>query len=540
MKRYLLGLLFLSVATSHAQDAEKKFEARLAETIAYVDQHENEIWPGFRMSTSPIVSIIQDIQTFPNSTHLYAHLFKPKHPDWQRLNINGKPVYYMDHDAYNIIWPGSVSMYGIMNIDDQESFVYFNQEAGTDNTNMALAYLTYSRFESSYRNRGRYDYFKYDYSGFRNTDAVKLNYLELNILTKYLTAEKQSADDILKDALAVHYSRAKSLDAESGDFQENMQITEHVPAYVAWKALNLKDRNYPRSFGKTCDVSATSYNDIINCDTFYHSLLKGFAYGRALDTVTSQSWKLDILSRNISMEEKLVNIYGMNDDDIIIRTQQSKANPEYGYAYISKSIDNVLNPYLDEVLRQERNYTFQPGIELQVNFPQQDNFKTLAKSRLQFDHDPREYQISTRVTLFKDLDGGLGYIWDACNYLNTDFTNHPYVYHNSGFAYGNVDGWYEKFKLPSDAMLVINGKKITVMDFVNAHKRVFYKTLKIETPTVKIDAAGMKGILDASNGTLKLKTFVPALLKGDKPDMNAAGKALHDKLLFGSAPRAWM
>ncbi len=93
--------------------------------------------------------------------------------------------------------------------------------------------------------------------------------------------------------------------------------------------------------------------------------------------------------------------------------------------------------------------------------------------------------------------------------------------------------WFMKYKIPTDATLIIDGKAISASEFVNTHSRVTFNSLKIETSTINIYAKGMHGVLDGSSGVIKLKTTV--IVKNNVTNKNRMEtyKKMHDKFLFG-------
>ncbi len=541
MKRYILTLLCLPICSAYALDLEKQIQTTIAKTIANVDNH--PVWPGFKLGTMPILNVtIEDIEK-PIYAHLYSYNnFQPKNPDWQRIIINHNPAYYLDHDAYQLVdfEGGGSYAWGHLEIDGQEVFTCTTpiNRATEQGINHDILDMVHLRFEDFYThdNDNTYFYLSFDNDSYNNPQLVKLSYLENNILKTYLQDETPNKDEILKDALAIGEYRlyvllqvARQSDL-SLEYHYGLKLKEQIPAYVGAKSLGMSDKDAAQLLPKACDATAPSLYDISLCENLQREILPGIAYGKALDRARGKTWKLDILNRRIFMENLVEEAYAITGDDMVKRVERILTNSEYNYAQISQSIDKILKPYLDELNTQENNYKLQPGIEMEIYNLQKDT-ETSFKPKKGIGSENKSYVISNARSLITNVYGEFNH-GDRDNHIVVDFFHTPYVYFNDVTRGENRIPWINKYKIPVDSAITIDGRTMTVGDFINARKQVAFDNLKLESGSITVYVKGMKGILDATNGVLKLKTTDISSSPDAKKRLAAARKRMHDNLLF--------
>jgi hypothetical protein len=270
---------------------------------------------------------------------------------------------------------------------------------------------------------------------------------------------------------------------------------------------------------------------MIYCDVAGHTKLAGIAYGRALDHKVGPTWKLDILTQAKTMQDLLQNAYAMSDDEAIARAQKIVSEAKYDYNSISKSVDKVLLPYLDEVNANQTSYQQESGIEMQIYAPLVDESNLHLKKQLH--PETTEYMLNTNTYLFARPYGEFAIMPDRDNAIVVDYNDASYMYYYNTSPFDNKVHWQQKFKISSDAKLVIDGKEISASEFINKNMRVAYSKLKIETNKINVYARGMSGVLEASNGVIKLKTTITIDSKAAQAKLIESRKKAHDKFIFG-------
>ena len=533
MKRYLLTLLCLSISTSYALNLEKKLEEKFAKTISYVNNHQNAVWPGFKLDKVPVLSLVDDDLFNPTYAHLYAYNFSPKNTDWQHILINKIPAYYLDHDAYDLSGShdGMALIAGTFNIDDQATFVYVSPLNTLVNSHFTyeMEMLVHTLFDAGYNNR--YSYFLTDTTSFNDMQSLKLTYLEHKILRSYLKDEKINKEETLKDALAIEYYYMNKLPSDSVEFHQTFKKVEQVAAYVGIKALSMPEKDILEAASwTTCGLPAVDNYSTFACDSFEREYLSGIVYGLGLDRVRGSSWKTELMTRGTIEEELLREAYGMKEAELLNRAEGIIADGKYDYAQISENIENVMRPYVDEIKKNEDAYKNQPGIEMQVYAPYDEMSLHALKSTKRNDNENNYFNLSMLRQLVVNAYTEVGVVISKDDHLVIDLYHTPQVYIN---RVGSLEfPWFLRYKIPADATLNIDGKKISATDFVKANKQVSFDSLKIETTNVNTYVKGMKGLLDASNGVLKLKTTMISNVADRDKKAFEARKMMHDKFLF--------
>ncbi len=429
MKRCLLMLLSLSISNSYAFDLEKKVEEKFASTISYVDSHQNTVWPGFKLGDMATMSVVDDDIFTPSYVHMYAYHFSPKNTDWQHILVNNKPAYYLDHDAYGLSGSqnGMALVYGQFSIDDQNTavFIYPLNYVSSYGINHMVSFYIHCRLDSYFYNF--FNYFENENDSFNNPQVVKLTYLETNILRQYLADEKANKDELLKDALAVSLYRLSKISQDSLYYHKGLKQSEQIPDYVATKSLHVKDKELLNLIPEWCDMSVSNWEDMYTCESFTREALPGMAYGLGLDRVYGPSWKPEQMTTKSSEEQLLAKAYGLSEGELLSRAERIIADGKYDYAKISSHIDTIILPYLDEMKAAQDGYDAQPGIEMQIDFPNYENPSFKWKHKNADGEENKFYNLTMHHFLVKNAYFEMGLAFDRDDHVVVDMNHASYA-----------------------------------------------------------------------------------------------------------------
>lgn len=503
MKRYLTKIIVLlcgCISSAHAEDLERIYTATFAKTITFIDQNQDKVWPGFHINKTPT------IMHFDDTSHLYAFNFIPKNPHWQKLIIEGKTIYYLDKDEYDLT---GITYDWNVPIDDQESFIVAQpfDETKSEDIIFNTAAATHERFHGYQFFESKFPLEKLKqtaYDGFNQLMNVKLTYLEIETLKFYLLNTGDKAENALKDAIAIHQYRSQLLNNDSLTLENTEAVIEGSANYVGWKSMNLSDQDFvaritsPSFYGlEQCTLSdKTKYEEIDDCLSLHRYYFTGPAFGRSLDIkFTSSAWKREVETQGEAFETILQNFYHMTSEEIESRVHDAINNANYGFNKISDIIDHSLTPYLKEMAEKQEEYKIQSGIELQV-----DLVSSLAEESEQHD---KSYEINSGLFLLTNANG---------SYKKADITEEIH-YKNIPFLFDDkVDSKRDSRKLkkkilkaPSDTKLIIDGKEDTIGNFISTGKSApFIHDVLIQNAQITIKVNGRQGTIDGRDAKLKL------------------------------------
>ncbi|MEO8402888.1 MAG: hypothetical protein ABI597_14035 [Gammaproteobacteria bacterium] len=493
MNRYLIQIiipLLFCIPAAYAQDLERDYVLKTAQTITYVDQHQADVWPGFHISATPT------ILHFDDTGHLYAYDFTPKNSQWQKIIVNDTAINFLAKDEYKL--KGETYDFNVP-IDDQSSYIVgqpFDENTPQDTTkNMFLfaheRFHMYQVYESKrpQPTRSLFD-------GHNQLTNVKLSYLEMKAYDVYLRNKFEKAEDALKDAVAVHQYRESLLNKDSLAYEQDFETIEGTAAYVGWKSLNLSDDEYIQRViswqqTSTCN-SMTNLSDIQSClynSWFYYT---GGAAGRALDQkMTSSSWKTAAEIQGKPLDSVLQEYYHMSLEEAKIRTEKAMQNSDYSYNQIDQAMDAALNPYLNEMAQQVNAYKLEPGIELQINLGQ----------GYSPEHSDKSYIINTNLELLTNVSDDSQ---SDDNTLEIHYKNIPLFYNAISLRVIPEEYW-QKFKISAETKITLDNSNDTAGNYISNNKDLPFHRLIIENSNVVIKLDHVNGRLTTVDGALKLK-----------------------------------
>jgi hypothetical protein len=456
--------LVLGMTNAYADDAAAQYMQSLTIFLPTLQKNADTIWPGFRVDTKPLIMTTHANQEGQGDDSLYALNFAPQNPAWQKQ---------VKHDSVGVhdYRPSINAPY--FTLENQQAMVFHFENIYTDqeksnawmNQILAMDYYSYYEFLNSPNAEAKLALVEQQdmvHDGFNKPDSFSLLFLQEAALKDYLETRNEES---LKNYAALFQSRYQSLD-------KNSQIVEVIAGeplvedYVGIKALAKNDTDFAvQVMREYTELPPVGYADYISED--YLQVLKfiHLAVELGLDNV-QPTWKAAVEASNTPPSMLLQQHYHFSDKEVAARVQMAKT--QYGYADISKSVNDLLTPYLKEMQALQAQYQQSAGVELVLNLPEH---------RSESQGTPlKQYAIDSRVKLH--TAAAKLSISSHDGHLNFDGKNVPLYFMNSNDSVAN-DTSVMKFKIPAATKFVVDGKEDTVEHFVVSNKSVEFHQLSI-------------------------------------------------------------
>lgn len=452
----LVFLFSLLPSSSCLANGEQAFAAAVAKSISYVDQHENDVWPGFRISVTPSMLHF-------GAQHIYAFNFQPKQFEWEIRIIENVPVYYLEQDKLGI---GEITLNYNFTVDGQPAYIF-----GYIDTYDQLANLfrfTHERFHvyqfSHFHTNADFPH----YAGFNSIENVKLAYLEAAALKDYLLTDSKEA---LQDYLAINHYRSAQLDDQSRQYEAKKIIIEGMASYAGLKSMNMTKQASSKFIADFYD-GYCAFDKINDCILRRHYYFTGTVIGLALDEYDHADWKLAVEKQDKSPVELLEKIFPMDESEIQKRVKQAEARADF--VYIEANVEKSMNAYQAAIQQQQDAYNAYAGIEANYHFD-----CGLAG----FIKDQQEFFIDGNLFFRVGVD-----FKGSCDNKSIQITfNHlPFLYETSN---------YNKLKLEPSTMLTIDGEQKSLETVLADNKNVAFSNLVLTNANTQIAITNRAGTL---------------------------------------------
>lgn len=484
MMRYLSIVLVSLFILQNVHADETECARMIDKSIQYINAHEDEVWPGFKISTIPTII------TFLDSPHFYAFNFTPKAKQWHPVSINNDKVYYMDADYLGV--NNDESNY--KDIDGQHSYIYrFDGCTDLDSITYNTRAFVNERFNFYLENESKFpvgslDLSAQQYDGFNQVNNVEYAYLEEEALKNYLLSANIEA---LKNYIAIHQYRTSLLSKENQAYEKISNIRSAISAYVSIKSLNLSDAEFVKQTINvfTKQIKCPVYDDvhdIYRCLTFGHFQLVGPGIGYALDKTSKSNWKTLTESDGASLDKILQDSMPMTLAEVNQRLVKSKQ--EYHFTVIKNAVEKNLVPYLYQLNKTLNEYKNLKGVVIDIETRNCHLSAYTHKSEQDFD-------INSQETLYTDFDGQTGCASDRGKVLMT-FKKIPYLY-----KIGTI--FFNRFKPDIDTIIFMDGKEIQIKDLIQTNAPFNFHKLTMTNKFIDIKIDG-EASLAYSNGKISI------------------------------------
>ncbi|MDP1603390.1 MAG: hypothetical protein Q8M03_09015 [Legionella sp.] len=465
-KFFLASLFVFNGQASFGESVETTFIQLLSRAISKVNDEEGALWPGFQVSKTP--SIVH----FSNA-HFYAFDYTPKLQTWQKTVIEGRDVFYLPENSLNLTIPLACQSM----VEDQPSYVYKYHEVATPARNVSA--FIHERFHCYQYLNYRVTQWADSYTGFNNLENIQLAFLEAEVLKNY--SKTQSLED-LKNFVAVNRFRTKLLDDGSILYEERQERYEGMADYVAWQ-IAVPEResridgiiaDYERP-----DVCAPA--NAIDCVLKQRYYLTGNIIGFALDNLNSKNWKFLVEKEEASPRQLLLANFPMTSEEIDHRLAETKAR--YHYDELIAPVNEALDNYKAELAQQLKAYNNLSGIK---------------------------FRFSQLPCGSGGAQTGKTYYIDGESRLALDVQSHTECLDNSFFVnyhlpFEFTTSQFVEIKIPSDALMVIDGRKITATDLAETQQEIIFNNLEIRAADLSFRAINSPGKLSSLEHSLSLQ-----------------------------------
>lgn len=258
----------------------------------------------------------------------------------------------------------------------------------------------------------------------------------------------------------------------------------------------LNDADFSQNIGDgsgLCDINS-DYWFPVYCHREISDLSSAI-FGRALNKkIHGLDWKPRVEKEFNAISQLAVENAHLSDQQAKDLTNAAMSNPLYDYQSISNVINKTMVPYLEEMKIAKEMYHNLSGIEVMRMSVYGDSVYALFSDNY--------YWLDRNTNLVKDIHITFGDI------NHPSITTLPYLavhYIRKGFNQIDQVQSYISFKISDNAMLVIDGKKISAYDFIRYKRKVTFSQLDIiDDYTKNIKNILWKGTLDASSGKIKV------------------------------------
>lgn len=497
MKKIPLALSAIALAAMQISFAKSINELDVVNRIAtqsiFAEQQPAAIWPGFHPYSTPIVI------DFWRTRHAYALNYHPGKLPWKKLPATKFPTYYLEHsDIANLeAYDGKFATIDgeLSFVDEEDSYTirffgfrsqyYLQHESPIDPKNISSLHIADNSFN--------------------DLPLLKLLILEKSILLASLKqADDTNKENLLRDALAVHQYRYGLLSPKAREFENAWEVYFGTNLYMTMALEQLSDADFSESIGDgslLCDIKSDYWLPV-----YCHreiSDLSSAIFGRALDKkLNGLDWKPRVEKEFKAISQIAVENAHLSDQQAQDLTNAAMSNALYGYQSISDVINKTMVPYLEEMKIAKGAYHNLSGIEVMRMSAYGDDTYALFSDNY--------YWVDRSTNLIKDIHIAFGDI------NHPSITTLPYLavhYVRKDFNQIDQVQSYITFKISDNAVLVIDGNKISAYDFIRYKKKVTFSQLDvIDDYTKNIKNILWKGTLDASSGKI---IIIPDVTQGN-------------------------
>ncbi|MBI2786913.1 MAG: hypothetical protein HYX60_11690, partial [Legionella longbeachae] len=487
---------------------------RTARQIQYVEQQ--QVWPGFHPAATPtIIQMVKQTLTadgIDEKRTAYAFNFTPSVFLWEKITsydylyflADAKPLELENHaDGKYVTVDGQRSYVDIeneYNISEQEN-VY--------NKFMRSRASTYLQNESTI-NPVNTQYTDIVYDGFNQIDLIKLAYLEDAALTQVQQSDASSAEEALRDAVAIQQYRNSILNKDYRVFENANEIITGIPDYITWTSQQLNEEDYRKMTQRSgCRPlkSFTGPEEIADCMLLKLPAFSSSVYGHAFEKKQpGLAWKIDVEQQFKSISQMAIDHYNFTDEQARFLTETAMNKAVYQYKRINQIINTRMKPYLDSLHMVFNQYQEMQGPELRTDLQLGILLITFSP------YIPNLFQDIYTVNSHTILLTNINLVPDQTIKLVDDkavlvFNHLPFMgihLEMNGLQVDDAKS-YTGFKLSDEALLILDDHTYLAKDFIQDKKvEKFYHSFTVKDKYM-IFTSPVSGIFDASEGGMRLK-----------------------------------
>lgn len=325
----------------------------------FTGDHAKRVWPGYDLTSAPIVL------TF-DTGHTYAFNLQKGNSQWNTLKLNQQEVLYSEEDQWGV---NEVSMNPEFPIDNQSAFVFSLQDVQNDPV-MPFFTLIHERFHTYQFNHFSQEEGRGSYQDHLNPENLALMQLEELILADFLKTinQPETAQNHLKDFVAVHKTRVALLQPSSVVWERHQQRMEGLADYVSTKALD-EFPLFPISGKQHLQNTLQSFvedDNVSDRAIKWRHYAVGATLGYALDFMQAADWKTQV-EQGMALDSVLERISIVSNEDL--NTRIAHVKEKYHFETILTQVSTNLNAYQTHLNGVLKDFAEQKGISIVVHKP---------------------------------------------------------------------------------------------------------------------------------------------------------------------------
>lgn len=482
MYRFVISILFVCLLTSlYSAQPEEQIATKVSEIIqATGNARANEVWPGFNIATAPtVVSFSQK--------GLYLFDSNSGNTRWEKTTLAGKKAFYTAQDAWNV---ASIPFLANFDLEGESAYV-FNMDPVL-NTGDPLSYhiFVHERFH-----RYQFEHFKQkkDFGSYRdqmNIENLTFIQLEEKALFQFMQTDGNSKKEALLDFVALNTVRRLLIAPSSILWEDHQQKMEGLAEYVSFKLFDTFPELQVEKGSEKLAQLLLQYSknpEIMERTMKWRHYGVGAAVGYALDSLHVKNWKERVENEDVSLVEMLTEAQPLSAQELLERLNIALISYQVGETHATAKAN--VESYQARTQKVMQTYKQIDGIEISITSP-----STVA--------------ISGKGTTDKNLslpNGANVSINDNSIFSSSDqkwrleLSDQPYVF-QAGPA--------REFKCEKEAVVEIDGEKVTIQDALKRDTRRTFSSIRIEGKGTHFSSVGASGRIWVDQGGRLLIRFL--------------------------------
>lgn len=481
LKKLFLSVFFIVASFAGAAEIspqEALYVERLSETIDHLKAKQDEVWPGYDISLTPIVVSF-------GSGHIYAFNLNSKNPIWEAKQIKGKKILFSSQDPWGIT---AVAMQDQFPLEDEEVFAFnvgLMQKKGQPDY-LPLLVIVHELFHRYQFNEFLEDASFANYQDRENSDNLALINLEERILIDFLRAKDHEKLEHLKDFVAIHKVRTAMMNSSSVNWEDGQQRMEGLADYVSIKAQDtfnlIPEFSGQEHIGKTLEGYIKN-GDVAELAVKWRHYGVGAALGYGLDYVHAANWKEKVERNGISLAKQLEESIPLSSLEISRRAW--KAKQHYKYKKIKSQIVARAKSNQENMTALINGYQEQKGVVLVIQRPRDVGINGGGKTGGIY-HLPDGSTVSVNDS---SVSASTDNLWKV------EVKRMPYL-----FQKGN-DRW---MKIDEEVAIEINGKSYGMNDLFQRGGNINFDRISLKGASCNFESMDRSGHLEVKNGMVKI------------------------------------
>lgn len=473
------SLIFTSfLGAAQVSPQESAYVERLSQTIDLLKEKQDQVWPGYDISLTPIVI------SFGNG-HIYAFNLKSSNPAWEKKQINSKTILFSAEDPWGV---SAVAMQDKFPMEGEEVFAFnvgLMQKNGSQDY-LPLLVIVHELFHRYQFNEFLEDRAGLDYQDRTNIENLALINVEERILIDFLQAEDSEKLEHLKNFVAIHKIRTSSMHASSVNWENNQQRMEGLADYVSIKAQDAFA--IIPGFSGQGHISTVLEGYVKNPDVAEFAVKwrhygVGAALGYGLDYIHAENWKEKVEKNGMDLASQLEEGIPMSSVEIYGRAW--KAKQHYAYKTTKNEIAAREQSYQNNMTALIDGYKDQKGVVLEIERPRDVGINGGGNTGGIY-HLPDGSTVSVNDS---SVSASTDNLWKV------EVRKMPYLFQKGNHRWMKVD---------EDATVVIDGESYPMKRLLENGVSMDFERISLKGASCDFESMERSGHLEVANGTVRI------------------------------------